>query len=671
MLGRHVVASLVALGASCRAQFPVADAEALNLTVVRSPADGNITISYKEPLGACQTAFSNQKQYTGWVSIPGAYATNLFFWFVEARQRTDELTVWLNGGPGSSSMFGFFAGNGPCEVIERGINQYDTAAREWGWDRASNMLFIDQPNQVGFSYDKPTNRTIILTSDNVNQPPLQGSGSLPAWAYANGTFSTMNATSTANTTDTAALAVWHLIQGFLTTFPQYQNASNSSVAVHLFSESYGGRYGPLFAERWERQNHKRATGQLHANSTVDVRLASLGIVNGCVDQELQVPYYPIFANNNTYGYKALADEAAKFYTAKYNSPEGCKAKLQRCVAAALALDPRGEGGNADVNAMCAAANDACYAIQEPYYNNGRSPYDLAAPYHDPNPALRFLSYLNQEHILRAIGSPVNYTLASSVVTQAFHDTGDQSRGGNIKRLAHILSRGVRIGLIYGDRDYICNWYGGEAVSLAIANLTSPDYATKFPAAGYAPILVNDTYIGGLVRQYGNLSFSRIYQAGHSVAWYQPETAFQVFARIMMGTSLSTGGHINLSLYNTTGSSVASHSDDLPAMPSTTCWVYNFASTCDDGAHGLVSEGAGVVINGVLYSQSADWLLATTQTASSTSGKGSTSTMEALTGVFAATKTPASIAVCVQCVGGARWTVMVFLVGIHLLWGCIV
>ncbi|KAG6316532.1 hypothetical protein E4U22_007025 [Claviceps purpurea] len=481
----------------------------------------------------------------------------------------------------------------------------------------------------------------------------------------------MNATSTANTTDTAALAVWHLIQGFLTTFPQYQNASNSSVAVHLFSESYGGRYGPLFAERWERQNHKRSTGQLRANSTVDVHLASLGIVNGCVDQELQVPYYPIFANNNTYGYKALADEAAKFYTAKYNSPEGCKVKVQRCVAAALALDPRGEGGNADVNAMCAAANDACYAIQEPYYNSGRSPYDLAAPYHDPNPALRFLSYLNQEHILRDIGSPINYTLASSVVSQVFHDTGDQSRGGNIKRLAHILSQGVRIGLVYGDRDYICNWYGGEAVSLAIANLTSPDYATKFSAAGYAPILVNDTYVGGLVRQYGNLSFSRIYQAGHSVAWYQPETAFQVFARIMMGTSLSTGGRINLSLYNTTGSSAASHSDDLPAMPSTTCWVYNFASTCDDGAHGLVSEGAGVVINGVLYSQSADWPLATTQTASSTSGKGSTSTTEALTGVFAATKTPASSAACVHCVGGTRWTVMISLVGIHLLWGCIV
>jgi carboxypeptidase C (cathepsin A) len=140
----RLVAVLAALSSQSLAQFPSPDIHALNLTVATSPADNRITISYKEPQGACKTAFGQQKQYTGWVHVPSEYPTNLFFWFVEARQRTDSLTVWLNGGPGSSSMFGFFAGNGPCEVIEKGIDKYDTVAREWGWDRASNMLFIDQ-----------------------------------------------------------------------------------------------------------------------------------------------------------------------------------------------------------------------------------------------------------------------------------------------------------------------------------------------------------------------------------------------------------------------------------------------------------------------------------------------------------------------------------------------
>lgn len=34
-------------------------------------------------------------------------------------------------------------------------------------------------------------------------------------------------------------------------------------------------------------------------------------------------------------------------------------------------------------------------------------------------------------------------------------------------LEEILDYGVRVSLIYGDADYICNWFGGEAVSLAV------------------------------------------------------------------------------------------------------------------------------------------------------------------------------------------------------------
>lgn len=125
------------------AQFPSPN---VNLTTVRSPVNGDVTISYKSPDGACRTAFESQKQYTGWVNVPGDYPTNLFFWFIEARQQTDLLTIWLNGGPGSTSLFGMFAGVGPCEVFEKGggLNEYETLVNEWGWDRASNMLFIDQ-----------------------------------------------------------------------------------------------------------------------------------------------------------------------------------------------------------------------------------------------------------------------------------------------------------------------------------------------------------------------------------------------------------------------------------------------------------------------------------------------------------------------------------------------
>src|ERR1700679_2330734 len=106
---------LFALPSFTLAQYPPVS----NLTTIVSPVDGNITISYKTPPpGTCQTVFDTQQQYTGWVHIPGNYSTNLFFWFIGARDPTDQLTIWLSGGPGSSSMIGLFTENGPCEVIE-------------------------------------------------------------------------------------------------------------------------------------------------------------------------------------------------------------------------------------------------------------------------------------------------------------------------------------------------------------------------------------------------------------------------------------------------------------------------------------------------------------------------------------------------------------------------
>jgi carboxypeptidase D len=92
----------------------------------------------------------------------------------------------------------------------------------------------------------------------------------------------------------------------------------------------------------------------------------------------------------------------------------------------------------------------------------------------------------------------------------FNLTGDFVRGHGLASLGTLLDKGVKVALVYGDRDYQCNRLGGEAISLAIeSNLSS-----NFKNAGYTNIETNSSYIGGLVRQYGNLSFSRVFQAGH-------------------------------------------------------------------------------------------------------------------------------------------------------------
>jgi hypothetical protein len=268
-------------------------------------------------------------------------------------------------------------------------------------------------------------------------------------------------------------------------------------------------------------------------------------------------------------------------------------------------------------------------------------YDIAHFLPDPFPPSTYLEYLNTPSVQSAIGSQLNYTQTNQQVVSAFTSTGDYERQALIPDIAALLRAGVRVGFIYGDRDYICNWLGGEAISLAVAAQTSPAYASFFPAAGYAPIIVNTTYIGGAVRQYGNLSFSRIYDAGHSVPAYQPETAFQVFARIMTGTSLSTGATIDLSAYGTTGPVNSTYTNSLPASPSATCWLRNIPETCNSDQKNMIIHNQGVIINGVLYSASSDWSsIASSATPTAAGGASVTvTTTEVLTGFFTATSTP--------------------------------
>ena len=89
------------------------------------------------------------------------------------------------------------------------------------------------------------------------------------------------------------------------------------------------------------------------------------------------------------------------------------------------------------------------------------------------------------------------------------------------------------------RDYICNYQGGEAISLGV---DYPD-SKPFRAAGYEAIRISDSHDCGEVRQYGNFSFSRIYNAGHLVPAYQPECAYRVFERVIKGLSIATGDEI--------------------------------------------------------------------------------------------------------------------------------
>lgn len=164
-------------------------------------------------------------------------------------------------------------------------------------------------------------------------------------------------------------------------------------------------------------------------------------------------------------------------------------------------------------------------------------------------------------MLNAIGVNVNYTQSNDDVYYAFQQTGDFVWPNFIEDLEEILRLPVRVSLIYGDADYICNWFGGEAVSLAV-NYT---HASKFRASGYTPLNVDGVQYGE-TREYGNLSFTRVYQAGHEVPYYQPIASLQLFNRTLFGWDIAEGTTQIWSEYSTNGTARTTHTESYVPLP---------------------------------------------------------------------------------------------------------
>jgi carboxypeptidase C (cathepsin A) len=527
------------------------------------------------------------------------YTINTFFWFFESRNdpKNSPTSFWMNGGPGSSSMVGLFQENGPCQV---NTDSNSTYLNPWSWNTNVNMLYVDQPVQTGFSYDSLANGTLDVPSGTITTGSFE-IGNVPAQnnTLLVGTFPSDNIYDTTNNTANSARALWHFAQVFFQEFPNYMPGNNK---ISIWTESYGGHYGPAFAAYFQEQNEKIKNGTLKEDGEgYIINLDTLGIVNGCIDMLTQETSYPIMAYNNTYDIQAINESLYQASINAFYKENGCKDRIMNCQGLAAQMDTTNQGGNSRVNNACRDALGFCFNHVESAYIrfSGLSFYDIAAPTAAPFPYSYYRGFLNQHWVQASLGVPINYTESIDSVGYAFQYTGDFPRSGFLQDIAYVLDSGIKVALVYGDRDYVCNWIGGEAVSLAIQY----KQASNFKNAGYTQIHTNATYVGGMVRQYGNFSFSRVFEAGHEVPAYQPETAFQIFNRAMNNLDVATGNVSTLPSQTTVYSSQGmkdtwSIKNQVPPAPQPTCYVLNFATCTDDQAQEVI-DGTTPIKNYIL------------------------------------------------------------------------
>lgn len=130
----------------------------------------------------------------------------------------------------------------------------------------SNMLFISQPVGTGFSYREEEAGSF----DSVTGAFVNASVQPVVGRYPTGDVLALD------TTDAAAIAAYHVLQGFYSALPQLDSEVKSKV-FNLWTESYGGHYGPAFYNYFYEQNQLVANGSV---TGVELNFNSLGIGNG-------------------------------------------------------------------------------------------------------------------------------------------------------------------------------------------------------------------------------------------------------------------------------------------------------------------------------------------------------------------------------------------------------
>ncbi|KAI9916194.1 hypothetical protein PsorP6_017914 [Peronosclerospora sorghi] len=190
-----------------------------------------------------------EKQYAGLVGVNRENAGKLFYWFFETRasMQIDERTpllLWLNGGPGTSSMSGFLVEMGPYRLTK----ERKLIPHKHSWTDIGHMLFFDQPVGTGYSFVR----------DEVGH---------------------------VNTQEEMAEQLYRGLQGFFRRHPEYKHNP-----LYVCGESYAGKYAPSISH----YIHTKNSGPLYLDDVV-INLTGVAVGNGYMWPVLQTRSVPDFA----------------------------------------------------------------------------------------------------------------------------------------------------------------------------------------------------------------------------------------------------------------------------------------------------------------------------------------------------------------------------------------
>ncbi|XP_033845085.1 cathepsin A-like [Periophthalmus magnuspinnatus] len=415
----------------------------------------------------------NYTQWSGYLQArPGKF---LHYWFVTSQNipSEDPVVLWLNGGPGCSSLDGFLSENGPFHVNEDGKTLYENP---FSWNKIANVLYLESPAGVGYSYSDDQK---YATDD-----------------------------------DQVAEDNYMALQSFFFKFPNF-----TTNEFFIIGESYGGIYVPtlsfLVATGKAKINFKGfAVGNgLGSFALNDQSLIYFGYYHGLFGEDL---WYDLTTNC------CGKDGTCNFYNSTSNM---CATMVN--VAFNIVYN---SGLNVYSLYMdCQGKYKAYEMAMSHLFKNFRKNFDkhkfvgFIQPYKDLGevpPCIDSAAqtqWLNRGDVRKALHIPdilPPWDLCSDFVGGNYTTLYPSMKEVYLK----LLSLGLRALVYNGDTDMACNFLGDQWFVNDLGIKATTNYQTW----------LHKGQVAGFYQTFANITYLTVKGAGHMVPQWAPDPAFHMF-----------------------------------------------------------------------------------------------------------------------------------------------
>jgi cathepsin A (carboxypeptidase C) len=374
-------------------------------------------------------------------------------------------------------MFGLLAENGPFRIVESGETLY---SNPYSWNRIANVIYVDSPASVGFSY-------------NTEEVPYEDD-------------------------DSTSLQNYLALQDFFTNkFPEY--AQND---FYITGESYGGVYVPTLSER-----------VYNGTDTFFLNFKGFAIGNGYLNVRMNQKSFYFFLYYHGLAGKSQFDAATAaccedpgeepdLDNCDYTSDETeCVAALEALTSTAGPVDPynilKNSGDGVFNNRGIRRQESRFMPSPLDAYRTRRGMFDDEVQFDNAKDGMAI--WLKNPEVLTSLhvpdDAPVWHDCNSDLLyNQTYFDMAP---------FFQYMLPDLRAVLFNGDLDTRCNFIGDEWFAENLGREVT---------SGYRAWNLDDDQIGGFVKSYDSLDFLTVKGSGHMVPEDQPAAAFELFRKFI-------------------------------------------------------------------------------------------------------------------------------------------